>query len=94
MKTRYLVLFLSAAGASVAIGACSSSPLNPDPQVDARLRNDLPSVCTADRIAACPAVEVTRCPDGQEPVIDYSSDCCAHFSCQPFCSSGSSAAAR
>lgn len=87
MKTRYLVLFLSAAGASFAIGACSTSPVNPDPQVDARLRNDLPSVCTADKIAACPAVEVTRCPDGQEPVIDYSSDCCAHFTCQPFCSS-------
>jgi hypothetical protein len=87
MKTRTLVLFLSAAGASFAIGACSSSPATETPDVEARLRNDLPNVCTADKIAACPAVEVTRCPDGQEPVIDYSSDCCAHFTCQPFCSS-------
>jgi len=86
MKTRYLVLFLSAAGASFAIGACSS-PNTLDPQVEARLRNDLPTVCTAAQIAACPAIEVTRCPTGQEPVIDYSSDCCAHFTCQPLCSS-------
>ena len=38
-------------------------------------------------LPACPAVQVTRCPAGQEPVIDYSSDCCAHFTCQPLCSS-------
>jgi len=86
MKTRTLVLFLSAAGASFAIGACSS-PNTLDPQVEARLRNDLPTVCTAAQIAACPAIDVTRCPVGQEPVIDYSSDCCAHFTCQPLCSS-------
>src|SRR3954469_1649722 len=84
MKTRYLMLFLTAGGAVFAIGGCSGSSTL-DPNVEARLRNDLPGVCTAAQIKACPAVEVTRCPNGQEPVIDYSSDCCAHFTCQPIC---------
>jgi hypothetical protein len=84
MKTRYLTLFLTATGAVFAVGGCSGSSTL-DPNVDARLRNDLPGVCTAAQIQACPAVEVTHCPNGQEPVIDYSSDCCAHFTCQPIC---------
>jgi hypothetical protein len=88
MKTRNLtLLFVIAAGASFAFGACGTEPTPLDPTVDARLRNNLPSACTAEKIAACPAVDVVRCPAGQEPVIDYSSDCCAHFTCQPFCSS-------
>jgi len=87
MKTRYLTVFLTAAGAMFALSACDSGSSTLDPNVEARLRNDLPAVCTAEKIMACPAVEVTRCPGGQEPVIDYSSDCCAHFTCQPLCSS-------
>jgi hypothetical protein len=54
--------------------------------VIARLRNSPPVACTAAQQAACPAVRVTSCPAGQEPVIDYSSDCCQHFTCQPICS--------
>ena len=87
MKTRYLTVFLTAAGAMFALSACDGGSSTLDPNVEARLRNDLPAVCTAEQIRACPAVEVTRCPGGQEPVIDYSSDCCAHFTCQPLCSS-------
>ena len=87
MKTRYLTVFLTAAGAMFALSACDGGSSTLDPNVEARLRNDLPAVCTAEQIRACPAAEVTRCPGGQEPVIDYSSDCCAHFTCQPLCSS-------
>ena len=85
MKTRYLTLFLTAAGAVLAVGGCGSSTL--DPTVPARLRNDLPTACTAEQIKACSALNVTSCPNGQEAVIDYSSDCCPHFTCQPLCQS-------
>jgi len=84
MKTRYLTLFLTATGAVFAVGGCGSSNLDPG-SVQARLRNSLPSACTADQVKACPAVDVAQCPNGQEPVIDYSSDCCPHFTCQPLC---------
>ncbi len=58
-----------------------------DPKdIVARLRNDPPAACTAEKSAACPAVKTTTCPAGQEPVIDYSADCCGHFTCQPLCS--------
>ncbi|HEY5452333.1 MAG TPA: hypothetical protein VIQ54_26435 [Polyangia bacterium] len=90
MKTRYLNLlfiYTAAGAAGVALGACSTDTSNIDPEVDARLRNNLPSACTAEKIAACPAVSVTHCPNGQEPVIDYSADCCPHFTCQPLCQS-------
>jgi len=89
MRTRYLTLFLTAAGAVFALGSagCSTDGSNTDPNVQARLRNQLPSACTADQIKACPAVDVSQCPGGQEPVIDYSADCCPHFTCQPVCSS-------
>jgi hypothetical protein len=87
MKTRYLTLFLTAAGAMIVFSGCDGNSNTLDPNVQARLRNNLPIACTADQIQACPAVEVARCPAGQEPVIDYSSDCCAHFTCQPLCSS-------
>jgi hypothetical protein len=88
MKTRYLTPLLVIAGAaSFALGACNTDPTPLDPNVEARLRNNLPAACTAEQIRACPAVDVIRCPGGQEPVIDYSSDCCAHFTCQPLCSS-------
>ena len=88
MKTRYLLtVFLSATGVVLAVGGCSPDRSNIDPNVEARLRNNLPAACTAEQIKACPAVSVTQCPNGQEPVIDYSSDCCPHFTCQPLCSS-------
>ena len=88
MKTRYLLtVFLSATGVVLAVGGCSTDGSNLDPNVEARLRNNLPAACTAEQIKACPAVSVTQCPNGQEPVIDYSSDCCPHFTCQPLCSS-------
>jgi len=92
MKTRTLTLFLTAAGAIFAVGGCGSSSL--DPNVQARLRNDLPSACTADQIMACPALTVAHCANGQEPVIDYSSDCCPHFTCQPLCQSAQTTCAR
>jgi hypothetical protein len=86
MKTRYLLTLLNVATvAGFALAACDSGS-SLDPAVEARLRNKLPVACTADQIRACPALDVTRCPAGQEPVIDYSSDCCAHFTCQPLCS--------
>ena len=97
MKTRYLTLFftaagaLTAAGAVFAVGGCSSNSTL-DPNVQARLRNSLPSACTADQVKACPAVNVAACPGGQEPVIDYSSDCCPHFTCQPICQSAQTCA--
>ena len=87
MKTRYLTVFLTAAGAMFALSSCDTGSATLDPNVEARLRNDLPAYCTAEQINACPAVQVTRCPGGQEPVIDYVSDCCARFTCQPLCSS-------
>ena len=62
MKTRYLTVFLTAAGAMFALSACDSGSSTLDPNVEARLRNDLPAVCTAEQIKACPAVEVTRSP--------------------------------
>jgi len=83
MKTRYLTL---TAFASLALAACSSAPSSTT-SVEARLRNDLPATCTAEQQKACPAVNVASCPDGQEPVLDYSKDCCAHFTCQPVCQS-------
>jgi hypothetical protein len=54
--------------------------------VIARLRNSPPPACTAEKQALCPPVNVTSCPAGQEPVIDYANDCCGHFTCQPLCS--------
>ena len=58
MKTRYLLtVFLSATGAVFAVGGCSTDGSTLDPNVEARLRNDLPAVCTAEQIKACPAVE-------------------------------------
>ena len=43
-----------------------------------------PPACTAEQMQA-PArrSHVDPVPRGQEPVIDYSADCCAHFTCQP-----------
>jgi hypothetical protein len=52
---------------------------------EARVRNQPPAQCTETDFAACPAIAIESCPDGQEPVIDYSSDCCPHFSCQTAC---------
>src|SRR5262245_59888160 len=86
MKTRYLnVVLLAAASAGFGLAACDSGSSTLDPNVEARLRNNLPAVCTADQLKPCPAVNVTRSPGGQEPVVDYSADCCPHFTCQPLC---------
>ena len=74
--------------ALLVVAGCGSS-LTPD-DVVARLRNSPPPICTAEKQAACPAVNVTSCPPGQEAVIDYSADCCQHFTCQPLCSAASS----
>ena len=54
MKTRYLTLFLTAAGAVFALGGagCSSSSTL-DPNVQARLRNSLPSA-TQPQVARAP----------------------------------------
>jgi hypothetical protein len=81
-------ILLAPTVALLVVAGCGSS-VNPD-DVLARLRNSPPPTCTADKQAACPAVNVTSCPPGQEPVIDYSADCCQHFTCQPLCSAASS----
>ena len=70
----------------VAAGCGGTPTLGPD--VQARLRNDLPATCTMESRSACPAIDIQACPPGQEPVIDYSADCCGHFTCQPLCSVG------
>jgi hypothetical protein len=67
----------------LALSACSTR--EPTSSNQARVRNQPPAACTPDDFAACPAIDPAPCPDGQEPVIDYSSDCCPHFSCQPQC---------
>ena len=51
----------------------------------ARVRNQAPANCGDADFQACPEIAFERCADGQEPVIDYSSDCCPHFTCQPLC---------
>jgi hypothetical protein len=71
--------------ALLAVAGCGTS-IDPG-DIAARLRNSPPPTCTAEKQAACPAVAVASCPAGQEPVIDYSADCCGHFTCQPLCSS-------
>lgn len=65
--------------------ACSPKDTNPTGDQQVRLRNSLPAACTAEQLKACPAPEVTACLPGHEPVLDYSSDCCIHFTCQPVC---------
>lgn len=65
--------------------ACSPKPPSITGQEQARLRNMLPSNCTAEQVKACQAPTLEPCDTGQEPVLDYSSDCCIHFSCQPLC---------
>jgi hypothetical protein len=65
------------------LSACSTRETTNSNQ--ARVRNQPPAQCTEADFAACPALVVASCPDGQEPVIDYSSDCCPHFSCQTEC---------
>ena len=85
MKTRYLLLFLPPLALLVARRLRRLADAR-SPNVEARLRNNLPAACTAEQAEACPAVERHAVPAGQEPVIDYSADCCAHFTCQPLCS--------
>ena len=66
------------------LSACSNRE---DPgSTQARVRNQPPAQCTEADFAACPEIAIAACADGQEPVVDYSSDCCPHFSCQPVCS--------
>ena len=78
---RYTMAILAAL---VAVG-CTTPVENK--KTEARLRNSPPSTCSEDQMKACPAVAFEACDDGSEPVIDYSSDCCAHFSCQKLCQS-------
>ena len=83
MSTRFIapaLMLLAAAGCG--------DPTTLGPDVQARLRNDLPATCTMERQTACPAIDIKACPPGQEPVIDFSADCCGHFTCQPLCSAG------
>ena len=72
--------------AAAMLAACAS-PNNTTGSQQARLRNSMPVSCTTDQQKACPVPEIVACPDDQEPVLDYSSDCCVHFSCQPRCQS-------
>ena len=82
MSTRFLAPALMLL---VAAGCGDMTTLDPD--VQARLRNDLPAICTTEKQMACPAIDIKACAPGQEPVIDFSADCCGHFTCQPLCSS-------
>ena len=65
--------------AAVLLAGCN--PTQSTTNTQARLRNSPPSTCTQDQEKACPMDPVVACPDGSEPVLDYSSDCCTHFSC-------------
>ena len=89
MKTRYLLtVFLSATGAGVRrrwllarrvehrSQRRGAPPQRPPRRLHRRADQGLPGGRAS-----------THCPNGQEPVIDYSSDCCPHFTCQPLCSS-------
>lgn len=69
--------------------ACNSQQSS-DVTQQAVLRTAPLVTCTADQQKACPGVQPQTCPAGQQPVIDYSSDCCAHLTCQPICSSSAS----
>lgn len=63
--------------------ACSGGTESGDKT--ARVRNEPPAACSSADFAECPALEILPCDGDSEPVIDYSSDCCPHFSCQPVC---------
>jgi hypothetical protein len=75
--------FQAALAAALVLAACSGK--TPGTTQQAALRNDPPATCTPEQMSACPAATVEPCADGTQPVLDYSSDCCAHFSCQPVC---------
>ncbi len=62
-------------------------------QGTARVRNQPPAYCSGDQAkqAECPAIDVIRCDGGQEPVIDFDSGCCPHYSCQSVCPAGAAA---
>jgi len=68
----------------VTLAACGSQSGNTGTQ-QSHLRTAPLVTCTADQQKACPAVQAQTCTAGQEAVIDYSSDCCAHVTCQPVC---------
>ena len=70
---------------SLAMLAAACTPRDTTGDQQARVRNQPPATCTQVDFNACPALDVELCADGSEPVIDYSSDCCPHFSCQPMC---------
>jgi hypothetical protein len=70
---------------SVAMLATACVTREPTSGQQARIRNQPPASCTQEELNACPALTSEPCADGTEPVIDYSSDCCPHFSCQPVC---------
>ncbi len=74
-----------ALGTALLLAACGSKQSNSAGTREALLRTAPLVTCTADQQKACPAVQTQTCPANQEPVIDYSSDCCAHFTCQPIC---------
>ena len=65
--------------------ACGTNLSSDGGTQQALLRTAPLATCTANQEEGCPAVKAEPCPAGQEPVIDYSSDCCAHLSCQPIC---------
>jgi hypothetical protein len=70
---------------SLAMVATACNTREPTGEQQARVRNQPPAECGQADFDQCPALETQPCGDGSEPVIDYSSDCCPHFSCQPIC---------
>ena len=62
MKTRYLTVFLTAAGAMFALSACDGGSSTLDPERRGAPAQRPPAVCTPEQIRACPAIEVTRLP--------------------------------
>jgi hypothetical protein len=86
MRTRHFAVL---AGLALS-AACSPKPPTVNGQEQARLRNMLPLDCTDANIKACPAPTPESCNSGEELVLDYSMDCCVHYSCQPICAAAQS----
>jgi hypothetical protein len=82
---RSVTMRLTVAASSLMLLLAACGGRAPVSSQNARVRNHPPATCTQADFNACPAMDLTTCANGEEPVIDYSSDCCGHFSCQTAC---------
>ncbi len=77
--------FLAVAGC----GADRAGSAGGTGQGTARVRNQPPAYCSDNSMQPeCPAIDIVQCANGQEPVIDFDSGCCPHYSCQNECPAG------